>query len=167
LAELNGQGVLFSASGGTGKSTTCRRLPDYWKPLCDDETLVVLDSNKEYRAHPFPTWSDYLMKRAPNTWDVQYSVPVSAIFFLERADNDEVTHLSASEVSVLMMESASQVCVHNKTLYRQQPDLAEFRKKLFNNACNLAMKIPAFRLRISLNGKFWEEVENVLKHQKI
>ncbi|MEK7400216.1 MAG: hypothetical protein AAB116_25000, partial [Candidatus Poribacteria bacterium] len=106
-----------------------------------DETLVVLDSNKEYRAHPFPTWSDYLMKRASNTWDVQYSVPVSAIFFLERADNDEVTRLTASEASVLMMESASQVCVHTKTLYRQQPDLAEFRKKLFNNACNLAIYI--------------------------
>ena len=102
------------------------------------------------------------MKRAPNTWDVQYSVPVSAIFFLERADNDEVTPLTASEASILMMESASQVCVHSKTLYKQQPDLPEFREKLFNNAFNLAMKIPAFRLRISLNGKFWEEVEKVL-----
>jgi len=81
LAEINGRGFLFVASGGIGKSTCCRRLPDYWKPLCDDETLVVLDNQNEYRAHPFPTWSDYLMNRAHNTWDIQYSVPVSAIFF--------------------------------------------------------------------------------------
>ncbi len=163
LAEFDGRGVLFSASGGTGKSTCCRRLPDYWKPLCDDETLVVLDDKREYRAHPFPTWSDYLMNRARNTWDVQCSIPVSAIFFLEQADNDEVIPLTISRASVLITESAFQEYLYNRIFLIKNPkELIELRKKLFNNAFSMAMAIPAFRLRVSLHGKFWEEVEKVM-----
>jgi hypothetical protein len=29
-------------------------------------------------------------------------------------------------------------------------------------ACELARSIPAFRLRLSLDGRFWEEMERVL-----
>lgn len=162
LAEIDGHGILFVASGGTGKSTCCRRLPDYWKPLCDDEALVVLNSEKEYRAHPFPTWSEYLRKLSDKTWDVQYSVPLSAIFFLQQADNDEVIPLSIAQSSAFITESASQVCIDSRIFLKSREELIEFRRKLFDNAFNLAMSIPAFYLRVSLNGKFWEEIENVL-----
>jgi SynChlorMet cassette protein ScmC len=162
LAELDGHGVLFVASGGTGKSTCCNRLPDYWKPLCDDETLVVLNSKKEYMAHPFPTWSEYLRNRSNKTWDVQYSVPLSAIFFLQQADNDEVIPLSVGQASALITESASQVCIDSRAFLKSQEELIEFRKKLFNNAFDLAKSIPAFYLRVSLNGSFWKEIEKVI-----
>jgi hypothetical protein len=36
------------------------------------------------------------------------------------------------------------------------------RLKLFDNACELARKIPAYRLRITKSGRFWEEIEKVL-----
>ena len=169
LAEIDGQGVLFAASGGTGKSTCCRRLPDYWKPLCDDETLVVLDNRNEYQAHPFPTWSEYLRNHSNKTWDVQYSVPLSAIFFLEQANNDEVIPIEMREASILMTESASQISIYYMSwteeftnILENREEIIELRKAIFNNAFNMAMNIPAFYLRVSLNGKFWEEVENVL-----
>jgi SynChlorMet cassette protein ScmC len=162
LAEIDGRGVLFVASGGTGKSTCCRRLSDYWKSLCDDEALVVLNSKKEYRAHPFPTWSEYLRNNSNKTWDVQYSVPLSAIFFLQQADNDEVIPLSIAQSSALITESASQVCIDSVAFLKSQEVLIEFRKKLFNNAFDLAMSVPAFYLRVSLNGSFWKEIEKVI-----
>lgn len=161
LAELNGKGVLFSATGSTGKSTCCRRLPNYWKPLCDDEMLVVLDKTGNYIAHPFPTWSDYTMERMANTWDVQYSVPLSAIFFLEQSEIDEVIPLQASHSAVRITDSASQV--YEKFLRRiSQEEKIAIRSQIFSNAYEIAKKIPAFRLRVSLNGTFWEKVEEVI-----
>jgi hypothetical protein len=35
-------------------------------------------------------------------------------------------------------------------------------KNIFNNAFEMAKVIPAYRLCISLNGRFWEEIEKVL-----
>jgi hypothetical protein len=36
------------------------------------------------------------------------------------------------------------------------------KEKIFENACALAGTMPAFRLRVSLEGRFWEEMERVL-----
>lgn len=160
-AELEGQGILVAASGGTGKSTCCRRLPDYWKPLADDEALVVLDTQKKYQTHPFPTWSDYLWKRAKNMWDVQYSVPLSGIFFLEQSETDEVVPLGMGEAAVLINGSATQV--YQKFWRRADiENKRRLRGEIFSNACEMAKRIPAFRLKASLHGRFWEEIENVL-----
>jgi SynChlorMet cassette protein ScmC len=157
LVELSGRGVLLAASGDTGKSTCCRRIPEPWKPLCDDETLVVLSPHKKYRAHPFPTWSDYLWQHAENTWSVQYSVPLEAIFFLEQSKTDEVIPVGEGEAAVFLNESATQVC---EKFWRKMDGefQRKFRRQLFLNACQIAHCIPAFRLRVSLHGRFWEKM---------
>ena len=161
LVELDGRGVLLAAQGDTGKSTCCRRLPDYWKPLCDDETLVVLGKEKRYRVHPFPTWSDYLSGPSENTWNVQYSVPVSAVFFLEQAGADEAVPMGQGEAAFLMSDSAAQIC---RRFWKRMDIEYErnFRIESFHNACQMAKQIPAFRLRASLHGRFWEEMEKVM-----
>jgi SynChlorMet cassette protein ScmC len=160
LAELNGKGILIAAPGDTGKSTCCRRLPDYWKPLGDDESLIVLFKDK-YLVHPFPTWSTYIWKTSSNTWNVQYSVPLRAIFFLEQSETDEVIPLTMGESVIYINESSVQVCqkfwgsMDNENKIR-------FRTVIFNNACEIAKNIPAFRLCATLHGKFWEEIEKVI-----
>jgi len=162
LAEYQGQGALFAGCGGTGKSTCCRRLPDHWNPLCDDEALIVLDRNNIYQVHPFPTWSDYILKRAENTWDVQYSVPLSAIFFIEQSSYDEVIPLNIPEATMLITESSAQVW--NKFLSYMGTELkTKISQGLFNNAFNIARIVPAFRLRVSLTGRFWEKVEKSIE----
>ena len=161
LIELDGRGVLLAARGDTGKSTCCRRLPDYWKPLCDDEALVVFDKQKKYRAHPFPTWSDYLWKHSEKTWNVQYSVPLTGVFFLEQSEVDEIKPLGEGQAAVLMAESATQVCEKFwRTLTRE--DQRPFRIEIFNNACKMAKQIPAYRLCVSRHGEFWEKMEQVM-----
>ena len=161
LAELSGRGVLLAASSNTGKSTCCVRLPDHWQPLCDDEMLVTLDRQKKYRTHPFPTWSDYILRQSEKTWNVQYSVPLSGVFFLEQSEIDKVAPIGEGEAALLMSESAMQICEkfwRNATIEKQR----EFRRKLFNNACKMAKQIPAYRLGVSRDGRFWEKMEDVL-----
>ena len=161
LVERNGTGVLLAAPGGTGKSTCCRRIPPPWKALCDDLTVAVADTDRQYRVHPFPTWSDYLWKRSGPTWDVQRHLPLSALFFLEQRTTDEVIPIGQGQASVLITESASQV--YQTQLRNLLPEEERrFKKKIFENACELAKAIPAFQLRVSLNGRFWEEMERIL-----
>ncbi len=161
FAELEGKGVLFAAQGNTGKSTCYRRFPDYWKPLCDDEALVVLGGQQEYRAHPFPTWNDYRQKRANNTWNVQYSVPLSGMFFLEQSKTDTVVPLGEGEAAILISESAIQICRKSWRVASTE-DMQRYRREIFDNACKLAKRVPAFRLHISLHGRFWEKIEEIL-----
>ena len=161
LVERNGTGVLLAAPGGTGKSTCCRRIPPPWKALCDDLTVAVADTDMQYRVHPFPTWSDHLWRRSEPTWDVQRHLPLSAIVFLEQGTTDEAIPIGKGKAAACIMESASQVC---QAFWR---DLAlgekrGLKEKVFDNACGLARSIPAFKLRVSLDGRFWEEMERVL-----
>ena len=161
LVEKKGRGILLAGPGDTGKSTCCRRLPDDWKPLCDDETLVVLDNEKRFRAHPFPTWSDYLENASDNTWDVQYSVPLRAVFFLEQSETDETIAIGQGTAAALTVESVAQVFA--KYWRTADWDLQrKIRRQVFDNACRLAKRIPAFKLRVSLNGRFWEKIEQAL-----
>lgn len=162
LAELDGRSILIAAPGDTGKSTSCRRLPDYWTALSDDEVLVVLTKQNQYRTHPFPTWSDYLWRRGDKTWNVQYSVPLSAIFFLEQSDTDEVIPVGLGEAAILISESAIQVC---RKFWRRSDKVDErkYKQELFNNACEITKLIPTFHLHATLHGRFWEEIEKALE----
>jgi SynChlorMet cassette protein ScmC len=161
LIERNGIGILLAAPGNTGKSTCCRRLRGLWNPVCDDETLVVRDDQKRYLVHPLPTWSDYLMKRSQGTWNVQKYLPLSAIFFLEQAETDEVVPIGQGQAATLAYRSVTQVC-HRDWMNLDREELRAYRKKIFENTCELAGAVPAFKLRVSLKGRFWEEIEKVL-----
>lgn len=161
LLELDGRGVLVAAPGDTGKSTCYSRVPNYWKPLCDDEALVVCGPNNEYRAHPFPTWSEYLWKTSNKSWNVQYSVPLRAIFFLEQAESDKITDLGEGQAAVYINQSATQVS--RKFWRRLDKETKNTLVKLqFNNAVKMTKHIPSFTLHATLHGKFWEEIEKVL-----
>jgi SynChlorMet cassette protein ScmC len=161
LVELQGRGYLLAAPSNTGKSTCCRRLPAYWNVLCDDETLVVFDKQKTYRAHPFPTWSDCLLNRAKKTWNIQHSVPLCGVFFLEQSETDKVIPVGEGCAAVLMNEASAEVC--KKFWRRVDRDTQwEFKRVLFNNACEMAKAVPSFYLHVSLRGKFWEKMTEAL-----
>lgn len=161
LVECQGIGALLAAPRSTGKSTCCRRLPPPWQALCDDETLIVRDNNTRYLAHPFPTWSDYLRGNSTKRWNVQRSLPLSAIFFLEPAETDGVVSIGQGLATTHINQSAIQVCRRNWKSLDKYEERA-YKLQLFENACELAKAVPTFKLRVSLNGRFWEEMENIL-----
>jgi hypothetical protein len=88
-------------------------------------------------------------------------VPVKAIFFLEQSETDKVVPMGRGQSAVLMYQSAAEVC-HRNWMKVNREEVSTFRKKLFENSCRLAKAIPAFRLRVSLQGRFWEKIEEVL-----
>jgi SynChlorMet cassette protein ScmC len=161
LVKRNGMGVMLAGPKKTGKSTCCRRIPRPWYALSDEETLVVLSSGKEYMAHPFPTWSDYLTKRSNRAWKVQSHIPLSSIFFLEQSDTDAITPIGRGEAAVFVYQSAMQVCYRYFT-HLDYEQVRTRKKILFENACQLAKMVPAFKLRVSLKGRFWDRMESVL-----
>ena len=163
LAEFEGKGVLLAGHCGAGKSTCCRRLPDHWKPLCDDETLVVLTKDNVYRAHPCPTWSDYLSGRTEKKYNIQYSVPVSAFFFLEQSETDEVIPIPSHQASIFITKSSTQIFSKSEP-FKHRKNRSSTLELVLNNAVNMAKTIPAFILRVSLTGRFWEKIETVLKN---
>lgn len=161
LVEANDQGLIFFGHGNAGKSTTARRLEHVWRPLCDDEALIVFDDETGYKVHPFPTWSDCLPGISRKTWNVQYSVSLNALFFLEKSPRDEVIPLDQIQAAILINRSAVQVC---ERFWKGMKvgDKREWSRQIFENACEMASRIPAFTLRVNLTGRFWEKVESVL-----
>lgn len=160
LIQKDKRGFLLAAAGGVGKSTCCRRIPYPWKAICDDEVLITLAEQSKYYVHPFPTWSEYIRHRSERTWDVEQFMPLSAIFFLERADKDGIVPIGQGELTIKIAQSATQVFQKHWWKLGEGKKCA-IRKKLFVNSCELAKKIPAYLLRVSLDGKFWNEIEKV------
>ena len=161
FAGLNGKGFLISAKGNTGKSTCIERLPDYYEKLCDDTALTVKTSKNNYCVHPMPTWSDYFMERRASTFDVQYHLPLRAIFFLEQSEKDEVVPLTGKDASLRIFEGFKQSW--SAFWNRMDDDIRKQRtEQVFNNSIELAKSIPCFQLKATLHGRFWDEIEKVL-----
>jgi SynChlorMet cassette protein ScmC len=166
LVEFKGRGVLLAAKGGSGKTTCCRRLPDNWRTWCDDETLVARDAPRGYVAHPFPTWSHYLDEEGVKTWFTEIAIPLSAVFFLEQGEDDGVAPLPAFEAAMWLYHSVYPVYQRKFGKPLKAEEKQSFNTRLFNNACDIALSVPAYRLRISLNGQFWEAIEDILGAEK-
>jgi len=165
LAEWNGLGVVLAAPGGTGKTTASNRLPAPWRSLSDDFTLIVRDSQKNYWAHPWPTWSLFLWGGSGGEWNVAKAVPLREIFFLTQADEDQVTPLGNGQGVSLLLSSTQQ----SSNLMARGLSPEETRAlhlEWFNNLCSLSLSVPPHLLHLSLTGPFWKEIERVLEKNR-
>jgi SynChlorMet cassette protein ScmC len=161
LAGQKGAGVLLAAPGGGGKSTCARRFPLPWKAMCDDEALIVRDSEGRYLVHPFPTWSNFFWRREDRTWNVQEYVSLSAVFFIKKAKKNGVIPMGRGEAAARIYQATEQVCIRNWRNFSPEEERGE-KERLFTNACALSQNIPAFTLQVSLQGEFWKEIEKVI-----
>lgn len=161
LAERNGHGVILAGPGGRGKSSASQRLPHHWHSFCDDTTLVVRDNKGVYWAHPWPTWSTFMFNGSGGTWDVQHSVPLKGIFFLDQAHKDAFKPLGTAQNVCLLIASAEQASWLMPG-HSEKNALRELRLQRFDNICNLAQTIPSFILHICPDGAFWQEIERAL-----
>jgi SynChlorMet cassette protein ScmC len=153
--------VAFAGSGGAGKSTCARRIPPPWKALCDDLTIIVREPAGSYRAQPFPTWSDYLWERRRSTCDSSTAVPLRAIFFIEQAEREQATPMGQGEASMVINALAAQMYQPHWQAMDIEARRA-LRLCLFKNAGDAAKVIPAYLLKVALNGTFWRRAEEAL-----
>ena len=114
----------------------------------------MVDAQGEFRCHPFPTWSDYLWGRCRRTWNVQDHFAIKGILFLVQAEKDNIHPVGRGEAAILINDSAKQVIAKHLGGMKRHKSAA-LKKRVFDNACKLAQKVPAFILSLELNGRFW------------
>jgi SynChlorMet cassette protein ScmC len=164
LVEIGGSGVILAGRSGEGKSTACRRLEAPWRVLGDDLCLVVPCASGGFRAHPLPTWSALKEDGEARVWQSGSSVPLRAIFFLEQSAEDECLDLKRSSTAITLAASALQVFRSIDFAFPRSEE-QEVKKGLYTNAASMALEIPSHLLRLSLTGRFWEKIEEVLEKQ--
>ncbi len=162
LVERDGRGMLLIGKSGAGKSTACRRLPPGWTVLGDDLALAMRNREEKFVVHPLPTWSRVGSGSRDEKWDIQHSVELSAIFFLAQAAHDEVLPAGSAAAAVMLAHAAETIfnSVRTTECAFGAPSL---KGEIFANAADMARSIPAYILRLSLTGLFWETIEQVLE----
>ena len=164
LAEWQGQGLLLVGPGTVGKSTASRRLPPPWRSLCDDASLVVRDSQDRYWAHPWPTWSLFYGDGPGGSWDVQRAVPLCAIFLLHQASEDRAEPVTPAQAVAALTESIAQVS-GPMTMRLEKEEGRAVRKEWLAAVNALTQAVPVYRLYLTLEGAFWQELERVMSSQ--
>jgi len=158
--------ILLSGPCEVGKTTCCKRIPQPWQAIRDEEVLIVRYMQKYY-IHTLPTGDDFIKNRhnTKKTYYNQKGVPLSAIFFLEQSKIDKVIPINQRQATTLIYDQAR---------FKFRPDMLNanlnkreyigIKNKIFNNSYNIAKQIPIFKLYVSLNGRFWEKIDEVLKN---
>jgi SynChlorMet cassette protein ScmC len=166
LAETRGRGVFLAGVSGAGKSTCSRRLPPQWRVLGDDMALVVHSGDGQFSAHPVPTWSDLKLRNCERPCRIGDHVPLRAIFSIEQSKTDELLPLGGGAGAIVVAEAAMQVYRSLESRFFL-PIHSPLKRMIFDNAVSIARDIPAYVLRVSLQGRFWEKIEGVLEEGEI
>jgi SynChlorMet cassette protein ScmC len=165
LIEKDGWGAILAGPGGVGKTTASCRLRSPWRSLSDDVTLVVRGKHGTYWAHPWPTWSNYMLGGKGGTWDVEHAVELKAIFFLAQSQGDRIRPLGAGHSVPLLVEVTEQASW--SMAHGQGGAVARaLRLQRFENICSLAKSKICYHLHLSLKGAFWKEIERVITRQE-
>jgi SynChlorMet cassette protein ScmC len=161
LAVRAGAGFILAGPSGIGKSTASRRLPAPWKSLSDDCVLVVRDPDGLHWAHPWPTWSLLRDSGPTESWPVEQAVPLKALLFLRHSRCDRTEPVTATPAAALIVESAVQLA--RTVMFTPEGNANRaICAKYLRAAWALAAAVPAFRLHIGLNGRFWDEIERTV-----
>ncbi len=158
LLEKKGEGILLVGTNSSGKSTCAKIIQKPWRALSDDISLML-----NGKAHPFPTWTNFTTKKyeKKKRWNVKRSVPIKALFFLEKYEKDEVLPIEKDKALMLL----------NQSIYEAMPgyiqslskeDVRIFRIKVFNNVCNFIKPLPVFTLKFTKDGQYWKKIEEVI-----
>lgn len=162
LAEREGQGIILAGPGGAGKTTASRRFRSPWRSLSDDRSLVVRDVRGNYRAHPWPTWSNLMNGGSGGAWDVQHSVPLRGLFFLSQGQTNKLRPIGNGEALCLLLDCADQTL---KLISRDLPpsERRAFHLRRLDNARMLAGAVPSHRIDMNPKGQFWLDIEKTMQ----
>jgi SynChlorMet cassette protein ScmC len=164
LVERDGRGVLLVGRSGVGKSTACRRLPPRWNVLGDDLALAVRRAEGGFAVHPLPTWSAVGPNLEKRAWDVKRGVHLSAVFFLTQAAEDEILPAGRAMATVILADAAMTI-FQSVRMKDRSVEKKLLGGNVFANAAAMTKSVPTYILRLSLTGRFWEKIEEVLNRK--
>ncbi len=168
LVEINGKGALICAPGGTGKSTCAARLPLPHRALAEDCALVMR-ADDGFIAQAMPAWSlvtSEHKKIEHISFDCRASVPLSGIFFLEQSNIDSITPLS-NYIALGYINSTFNDHMRWFLNHLDADITKKLRTNIFNLAEQLTATLPTYRLSATLNGKFWDLMDDELKKEDL
>ncbi len=146
---FDGNGIVFSAPSGTGKSTHA----GLWRELYGERVVTVNDDKPAIRFHetgePVVYGTPWSGKTDLNT---NIAVPLRAIVFLERRPQNEMRRLSATE-ALLYMGRELALPYHDESLC----------EVLWDTAAKLVQAIPVFSLGCTPTHEAVELVRETLK----
>ena len=111
--------------------------------------------------HPWPTWSLFLNGGTGGSWPSARSVPLRAVFFLEHAPEDRAEPLTTGHAVAELFESFQAATLHSVRFF-DLPSTRAVRGEWLEIACAVAARVPAFHLRLTLTGSFWDELDRCL-----
>lgn len=141
----NGGGLLFSAPSGTGKSTHTALWVKHRPGACivnDDMPLIKIDKNITLCATPWAGTSGI---------NTNISVPLKAVIFLRRGEENTLTRLNAAQSAGLLYEGLYKTPV--KEIALMQLDLAD----------SLLSRVPAYILSCNMNPDAVDVSEKALQ----
>lgn len=162
LVEFGGVGYALTGPGGAGKSYICRTLPAEGTALCDDQTLAVPTAPSEYRAHPLPTWSNFILNRAgPERWDCCRHLPLAGVIVLKRGLEGRLVGLTKARATAAVYESAAAVVLNTAAFW--PAEYARRQRTALLDACaRLAAAVPTYEMQAPEGGPRWRQVLDAL-----
>jgi SynChlorMet cassette protein ScmC len=165
LVERNGCGALLVGDSGMGKSTCCKRIISPWSALADEEVVLLPDGLNRFSCYPFPT-SGQLLEPPQSFADLSLQqVPLAAIFFLEQTPRDRIQRIGQGQTALRLKRSTNPIFGF-RARSGHQAFQSNAKKLAFTNASAVAQAVPGFMLGVSLTGRFWELMDEVLDHGK-
>jgi SynChlorMet cassette protein ScmC len=156
LIKFKNQGFLILSRGGIGKTTCYRRVRKPWEAICDDEVLVC-SRNGKYYVHACPTWGNLVCKMDKQSQNIENPIPLTAILLLKQAKIDKVSPVKSGQTAASLVQRAIQIARRGFEPLPLSKKL-KLSRLIFNHACQVAKKIPAYTLAASLTGKFWKKI---------
>jgi hypothetical protein len=137
-AVRNGRAFLFTGVSGAGKTTISRLAPPETNLLTDEISYVRRDGTR-YVAYGTP-FAGELAEPGENI-----KAPVAGLYFLEKGPHNVVEQMRESEAAQRLLE--------NVLFFADDQELVSL---VFESACELVGKVPAYRLTFYPDQRAWE-----------
>lgn len=152
-ASYHDRGFLFVGPSGAGKSTISELLQNAkiaGKPIetINDETVIVESNSHGFWIHPTPF-------RPSGQYNSNLIVPLSAIFVLEKAHTPRVERIPLAESITHILK---QIFIRD---YTSSQFMEITPSHGFDFACELASKIPLYRLCFAKDLSFLPVLDDV------
>ena len=134
IVAVDGEGYLFTAKSGTGKSTHTR----LWREHFGDRAVMVNDDK------PFLKLEDDRVTAYGSPWNGKHrlgcnmSVPLKAICILERGSENEITSITSKEALPMLLQQSQRPMDHRKLVkYLDMLDRLCERTAFYRLKCNM------------------------------
>lgn len=137
--DVMGEGILFSASSGTGKSThTLHWIKEYNAMYINDDKPLVYKQHDKIVVSGTPWCGKELLQS-------NITVPLRAIVFLDRGDNNLINMANKEKVIALMQNS----------IRPRNEELMNIASEIIND---IVSEIPMVKYQASINSNSTKEI---------